>query len=209
MSGNPIEPRRIKVWDLFVRVFHWSLVAAFSIAWLSGDDALALHVWAGYAAGGLVLMRIVWGFVGPKYARFSDFVCGPAKALGYLLRLVAFRAERHIGHSPAAGLMILVLMAGVLVTVWTGLEVYAVKEKAGPLAAIPAIHLVIAPALADDDDEGEGGEGKGGIWGDLHEVAANLMLLLVALHIGGVILSSIAHRENLVRAMVTGTKRAK
>ena len=77
---------------------------------LTEDDLLVLHVWAGYAAGGLILLRIVWGFVGSRHARFSDFVCSPFLAWHYLLDLFRFRASRYIGHSPAGGMMVLILM---------------------------------------------------------------------------------------------------
>ena len=196
---------QVRVWDLFVRIFHWSLVAAFAVSYVTEDEAMALHVWAGYLVGGLVLARILWGFVGPQHARFTDFVCGPFTAWRYLADLLRFKAKRHIGHSPAGGMMVLMLMAGCLVTVWTGMQQYAAEEGKGPLAwNAPA---VVAPALADDDErdgrEHDGEEGEG-----LHEPLAHLTFLLVLLHIGGVILASVVHKENLTRAMVTGRKRA-
>jgi cytochrome b len=195
----------VKVWDRFVRIFHWSLVGAFAVSYVTEDEAMALHVWAGYLAGGLVLARILWGFIGPKHARFTDFICSPFTAWRYLADLLRFKAPRHIGHSPAGGMMVLFLVAGCLVTVWTGMQQYAAEEGKGPLAwDKPA---VVAPALADedeheghDDDDEEEGE-------DLHEPLAHLTFLLVLFHIGGVILASIVHKENLTRAMVTGLKR--
>ena len=198
----------VKVWDLFVRIFHWSLVAAFAVSYVTEDEAMALHVWAGYLVGGLVLARILWGFVGPRHARFTDFVCGPFAAWRYLADLLRFKAKRHIGHSPAGGMMVLMLMAGCLVTVWTGMQQYAAEEGKGPLAWDKP--SVVAVALADDDEregrehdgDGEEGEGEG-----LHEPLAHLTFLLVLLHIGGVVLASVVHKENLTRAMVTGLKR--
>jgi len=196
----------VYVWDPLVRLFHWSLVLAFLIAYVTEDETMALHVWAGYAAGGLILLRIVWGLVGPKHARFGDFVCGPLKAINYLTDLIAFRARRYIGHSPAGGVMVLMLMAGVLVTVWSGLELYAAEKGKGPLAAAPAV--VATAALADENDGERRGRRGETVWGDVHETLANLTFLAVLLHIGGVVLASIAHRENLVRSLVTGRKRA-
>lgn len=194
------QPILETVWDPFVRIFHWTLVAAFAVAYITEDEALALHVWSGYLVGGLLLARIVWGFVGPQHARFADFVSGPIRAWRYLIDLILLRARRHVGHSPAGGIMVLMLMVGCLATVWTGLELYAAEDGKGPLAhATP----VIAQALA----AGEISLGGGEFWEEVHEVLANLTFLLVLLHIGGVVLASILHRENLIGAMFTGRKR--
>lgn len=213
--------RMVRVWDPFVRVFHWTLAAAFVVAWLTEDDAELLHVWAGYTAGGLIVLRLVWGVVGPRHARFASFLYPPAAVLGYLRDLLAFRAKRYLGHSPAGGAMVLALILGIAATVWTGLELYAAKENAGPLAALRAGAIVAeepgtAPAApvilvsrdeGGEDDHDRRGRG-GGVWEALHEGLANLMMILVLLHIAGVALASIVHRENLARSMITGLKRA-
>jgi len=211
------ETTRVRVWDLFVRVFHWTVAVAFFVAYFTEDDLLTVHVWAGYTIGVLVVMRILWGFVGPKHARFSDFVCGPIKAWRYLIDLITFRARRYVGHSPAGGVMVLLLLAGLLATVWTGLELHAIENNAGPLAVVSTespTAAIVAPiplAFASEDEredaEGENGE-KDEFWEELHEVLANLTLFLVILHVGGVVLASLVHRENLVRSMITGDKKA-
>lgn len=205
---------RVRVWDLFVRVFHWTVAVAFFVAYFTEDDLLTVHVWAGYTIGVLVVMRILWGFVGPKHARFSDFVCGPFKAWKYVIDLITFRARRYAGHSPAGGVMVLLLLAGLLATVWTGLELHAVENNAGPLAAVSTEGRAIAvvapiPLAFASEDEREADESEDGneFWEELHEVAANLTLFLVILHVAGVVLASLVHRENLVRSMVTGFKK--
>lgn len=211
------ETTRVRVWDLFVRVFHWTVVVAFFVAYFTEDNLLTVHVWAGYTIGVLVVMRILWGFVGPKHARFSDFICGPLKAWNYFIGLITFRAKRYVGHSPAGGIMVLLLLAGLLATVWTGLELHAVENNAGPLAAVSTespTAAIVAPiplAFASEDErdavEGENGE-KEEFWEELHELLANLTLFLVILHVAGVVLASLVHRENLVRSMITGDKKA-
>jgi cytochrome b len=198
------EERLVRVWDPFVRLAHWSIAVGFFVAYFTEDEIL-LHVWAGYVIGVLVVLRVLWGFVGPKQARFVDFVYRPSKVLGYLVDLVRFRAKRYLGHSPAGGAMVLALLAGLAATVWSGMELYAVEEQAGPLAAVAAAPLQVASS----DEDGERGEGRNnGLWEDVHEVLANLTLVLVLLHIAGVVLASVVHRENLARAMLTGLKRA-
>jgi len=204
----------IKVWDPLVRIFHWSLVAAFTIAYLSEDDWQDTHVLAGYTVAGLVAFRIVWGFIGPQHARFTDFVFSPSRVIGYLKDMVAFRAKRYIGHNPAGGVMVIALLLSLAATTLTGMKLYAVEENAGPFAQIQIENISpISTAVADDDGDeyGEGREGKGEgddeVWEELHEFFANFTLLLVFLHIAGVMFSSLEHGENLPRAMVTGKKR--
>lgn len=209
---------QVRVWDLFVRLFHWTVTVAFFITYFTEDDLLTLHVWAGYVIGALVVLRVLWGFFGPKHARFSDFIYPPAAVWRYALDLVRFRGRRYLGHSPAGGAMVLALLAGLAATVWTGLELYAVEENAGPLAYVSAPGASGAradnpPLLRVSSDEDDAKEARGEredaeeFWEELHEVLANVMMALVILHIGGVALASVVHRENLPRAMVTGLKR--
>ena len=202
---------QIKVWDPLLRIFHWSLVAAFTMAYVTEDEWQNLHFWAGYIVAGLIAFRLAWGFVGPQHARFSDFLFTPATIITYLKEMVSLRAKRYVGHNPAGGAMVLALLLSLAATTLSGMQLYAVEENAGPFAQIELNSLSpIASAMADEDDEHEqGGEGheEGGVWEEIHEFFANVTLLLVVLHIAGVVVSSLAHNENLPRAMVTGKKR--
>jgi len=208
-SGNWVY-----VWDPFVRAFHWILVVGFAVAYFTGEEILGVHVWAGYAVGVLIVNRLVWGFVGPIRARFSDFVSGPVTTLRYLQDLLLFRAKRHIGHSPAGGAMIILLLLFISATVASGLVIYGAEKNAGPLAGLfpsSAAQPTIQSNVESDDEilgkENRSGNGVARVAKETHELFANLSLLLIVLHIGAVIFSSIAHRENLVRAMFTGFKR--
>lgn len=186
-----IADNSIKVWDPVVRIGHWSLVAAFFTAYLTGDQYLTPHVWAGYVIGIVVCFRLIWGFVGTAHARFSDFVRSPSEIFQYLADLVHHRSRPHIGHNPAGGAIIVALLVLLIGTVTSGVVLYGMEEGAGPLAA-----WVIGIAHQEE------------VWEEVHEVLANLTLLLVGLHVAGMLFSSVAYGENLIRSMITGRKRA-
>jgi cytochrome b len=176
-AGGATPPAAIKVWDPFVRIFHWSLVALFATAYVTGDEIEQVHFAAGYAIAGLLALRILWGFVGPAHARFSSFVRSPRDVLVYLRDVALIRAPRYLGHNPAGGLMIIALMATLIGTCLTGV-------------------MMTTDAF----------------WGakwveEVHQALANVTLGLIALHVIGVLVASFEHRENLVKAMVTGMKR--
>jgi len=211
----------VRVWDPFIRIFHWSLVAGFAIAYLSGDEEGVLHAYSGYVVGILIALRLLWGFVGSKYARFSQFLYSPGEVIQYLKGLRSGKPEHYLGHNPAGSWMIFALIASIVVTTVTGLQVYGIEGQ-GPLAesqsggtaitaAIAADTSFIRDASADSDDD-DADEERGidqeeeEEWEEIHEFFANLTLLLVIIHIGGVIVASRIHGENLARAMVTGNK---
>lgn len=183
-----------KVWDPLVRIFHWSLVATFAIAYLSGegeDEWLSLHSIAGYTIMGLILVRLIWGVIGTPYARFSSFIYRPSAVVAYLKQLLLLRPPRYLGHNPAGSVMIIALLVSLVLTSVSGLVIYGAEENAGPLAGM----------LAGTS------ESQAHALGEVHEFFANLTLFLVVFHVVGVVVSSVLHHENLVRAMVTGYKR--
>lgn len=166
-----------RVWDPFVRFFHWGLVTSFGLAWVTAHSFEAIHHAAGYVAAALIGARMIWGVIGTPYARFSQFVRHPAAVLRYLRAMLQGREARYIGHNPAGGAMVMLListMAATAITGWmtTTDTYYGVKWVE-----------------------------------DLHELSAHAVLILAAIHIGGVFLASFRHRENLVVAMITGRKR--
>jgi cytochrome b len=195
----------ITVWDPLVRLFHWTLVIAFTLAYFSQEgpfeDLLErmdenwvqnVHVWAGYTIAGLLLFRLVWGFAGPRHARFGDFVRGPRETLRYVWDVLTLRAPRYLGHNPAGGAMAVILLLSLTITVVAGLMLYGADKGLGPLAGL----LLDSSEAAIHSIE------------EVHEFFANLTLLLVVGHLVGVIWESLLHRENLAHAMITGRKRA-
>lgn len=205
------ETRLVRVWDPLIRIGHWVLVVAFATAYLTEGEPQWLHSFAGYAIAVTVALRILWGLVGPRRARFSDFLTGPGRVFAYLRDLLTGGAERHLGHSPAGGAMTLALLFALAVTALSGMATLAVEEGQGPLAGI--VTSASLPAWAEEDEDhdeyGEHGEGGGAeAFEEIHEVAANVTLLLIVLHVAGVAWASRAHGENLVRAMIDGRKRS-
>lgn len=186
------DTRQVMVWDPLVRVFHWALVGAFATAYLSAEEWESVHVAAGYTVFGLLLFRLVWGLIGTRHARFSDFVQRPSQVMSYLKETLVRRERRYLGHNPAGGAMIVLMLASLLITTLSGIACYGVDEHAGPLAgAMVGVSEFWAEALEE-----------------VHEFFANFTVLLVFVHVAGVIVASLLHRENLARAMVTGYKRA-
>ncbi|MGB7481849.1 MAG: cytochrome b/b6 domain-containing protein [Burkholderiaceae bacterium] len=172
------EAKTVRVWDPLVRIFHWSLVATFFGAYLLGDDGGQLHQALGYGVLGLVAFRLLWGVVGSRHARFASFVPSYRQLTGYLKDLVAGREAHYLGHNPAGAVMIVALLLALIGTGTTG-------------------WLMTTDAFWGSE-----------VLEEVHEALANGTLLLVGLHVAGVIFSSLRQRENLVRAMFTGKKRA-
>ena len=172
------KPMTVPVWDRFVRIFHWSVVCGCAANLLLLEGGRLPHELVGYAIATLLAARMAWGFLGTPHARFADFIPGPARLGHYLAALLRGREPRMLGHNPAAAVMILALM-GVL----SGLAI------TGWMTTLDAF------------------------WGaewleDLHEALADILRLLVLIHVAGAILASIRHRENLILSMLTGRKRA-
>jgi cytochrome b len=175
-AGRVARPATVKVWDPFIRIFHWSLIMLFALAWVT-VDLQALHQPAGYAILGLVLLRMAWGFIGSRHARFSDFVRSPTATLTYARDLVAGRAPRVLGHNPLAALMILSLLTMLV--------------AAGASGWMMTLDIYRSAKWLKE----------------LHESLASVTLVLVGIHVLAVAVMSAVHGENLVRAMISGRKR--
>ena len=171
--------KQILVWDIPTRVFHWLLVASFAGAFLTAESERYrdVHVVLGYTLLGLIAFRLLWGFAGSRYARFSSFLFKPAEIAAYVVALAKRKPVHYAGHNPAGSVAVFALLALGIASGLTGVVVF-------------------------QDVGGDALE-------ELHEVVSYAMLAIVALHIAGVLVSSLLHRENLVRAMITGHKPAR
>ncbi len=178
----------VNVWDPLIRVFHWSLVFFFFLAFITEDDWLNIHVQSGYAIALLVGFRLFWGVVGTRHARFLTFVKSPAVVFSYLKHMMTLKVPHYLGHNPVAAVMVISLIFSIALVSFTGMVIIASGGE-GPLA-------------------GTFFSGWRGDWmEEVHEFFANVTLLLVFAHVSGVLISSLLERENLVKAMITGRKK--
>ena len=190
MSSQDSQSSTVKAWDPLVRVFHWSLVFFFLLAFITEDDWLNLHVQAGYAVTFLIGFRLLWGLVGTRNARFMSFVKSPRVVLTYLKGMLSLKAPHYLGHNPLGAAMVIALLLGIVLVSITGMAIIA-PEGNGPLAG------TFFSTLSGDWME------------DVHEFFANFTLLMVLIHVSGVVVSSFLEGENLVKAMVTGRKKSR
>jgi len=168
--------KRILVWDVPTRVFHWLLVLSFTGAFLTAESERTrdIHVLLGYIMLGLLAFRLLWGFIGTRYARFGSFLFRPGEIVAYLKSLVERKPAHYVGHNPAGSMAIWLLL---ILGVASGVSGVMVYEEVG-----------------------------GDVLEEIHDVVSYAMLAVVAVHVFGVLLSSLLHRENLVLSMITGLK---
>ncbi|MGO4838580.1 cytochrome b/b6 domain-containing protein, partial [Rhizobiaceae sp. 2RAB30] len=128
-------------------VFHWSLVLTFTLAWVTGDEIKSVHELAGYVIVGLLAIRIIWGFVGTTHARFTDFVYWPSAVIGYLRDTLRLKAKRYLGHNPAGGAMVLMLMATLVIICATGVTMAETNWGNGLVKDIHEMAATVALVL--------------------------------------------------------------
>ncbi len=188
MAANDIPEDTIKVWDPLIRIFHWSLVLSFVIAYITEDDWLSLHLFTGYTDTVLIALRLIWGVVGPRYARFTQFIKLPSEVLSYIRKILIFKPPHYLGHNPAAAAMIVSLLLCIILLCFSGMVIIAADGQ-GPLAN--TFFAAVNPEWMEE----------------IHEFFANLTLLLVILHVAGVLFSSLLEGQNLAKAMISGRKK--
>jgi cytochrome b len=183
--------QRTLIWDLPTRLFHWTLASSFALAWLTseGDQWRSIHVFAGYLMLGLVVFRLLWGFMGSHFSRFASFWYTPKEAFDYLQQVASGHAPRHIGHNPTGSLAIYILLAMAVMIGLTGIMTLGGDEQQGVAAGWFSFAQIRTLKK-------------------LHELGAIAMLLVVIGHLTGVVVESVLHKENLARSMLTGFKQA-
>ena len=184
-----VEPvTKARIWDIPVRAFHWLFAGCFVTAWVTLDDRyLDIHVFAGYLMGGLLLFRLLWGFIGGHFVRFRTFTFGWAEVRSHLTSIWHRHPLRYVGHNPAGSWAIFLMLGLCLLIVVTGILALGGEEQQGPVAGL----LNYA---------------QGNLAHEIHGWLSWLMLGIVAIHVLGVFAESLLLRENLVAAMLTGFK---
>lgn len=181
-----LEDRRVRVWDVPTRLFHWLLLALVVAGWLTGEgegETAMWHRYIGETIAGLIVFRIVWGFVGGEHARFADFAAGPSLIGRHIGDLFSGQPKRHLGHNPLGGFAVFLLLLSTALVVVTGLF-SASDEMAGPFASVFGTDL-----------------------SEAHELAFRLLQALVLIHVLGVVVETLLAKDALVPAMVIGYKR--
>jgi len=171
--------QRMLVWDIPTRVFHWLLVASFAGAFLTAESERYrdIHVLLGYTLLGLIAVRVLWGFIGTRYAQFRSFLFNPREIADYVRSLLKARPQHYVGHNPAGSIAVFALLGLGIATGVTGVLIY--QDIGGDLLE------------------------------EWHDLASYAMLAVVVVHIAGVLISSVMHKENLVRSIITGFKSAR
>ncbi len=211
MDSTPSTPRR---WDPVVKLTHWGVVAAVIGNAIFTEEGSGWHIWVGYGLAALLALRLLWGLIGPKEARFSAFPPSPARALNHIGEIGRGEVTQHRSHNPLGALMVYAIWATLLVVCGTGIAM------SGPPPADPGAvrgehgEQTIASKAHEHEDGDEDGQEQGdgeqgeedeeGALGEVHEIAVNLLYILIALHLAGVVFETRRSGPQIVRAMVPG-----
>lgn len=202
----------IKVWDLFIRYFHWTLVIAFLVSYLT-EGEYNLHFYSGLYIALLLGLRLIWGFIATRYARFSDFVRPPTEVIAYSRSFLSGKNDsnkKYLGHNPLGGLMVVSLLVSLSLTCFSGVMLYTAEGD----SLFSFVEQPILQERSESDDyqsvnESEESESDAEeFWEELHELFVNVTLFLVIIHIAGVIVTGRLHKQDLIKAMITGRKKA-
>ncbi|AMN51309.1 cytochrome B561 [Labrenzia sp. CP4] len=199
-----------ELWDPLVRISHWLIAVAVIANGLLNKAGGTIHIWIGWGVLALLALRFVWGFLGPAEARFSAFPPDPRAAVSHLIDLVRGSPRHYRSHNPAGAIMVYALWACLVVVTGTGLYMTGAKSPitiAEEKAAVAAGDWSVL--VKKDDDEGEEKSSLGEVAEEVHEIAANLMLVLALIHVAGVAVESRVMKRSLVRPMLVGRNREK
>ena len=205
-AREPVRPSR--KWDPVVKITHWSIVAAILANAVVTEDGSGPHIWVGYALAAILALRLLWGLIGPAEARFSAFPPSPRRTLDHLRAIGAGKQEAHRSHNPLGALMVYAIWTTLGVIIASGIAMAGPPSGAFPERG-PRLVEASQPQVAergdhDDDEEAHGAKGEEGVWEEVHEAAVNLLYILIALHIAGVIFETRRSGRGILLAMLPG-----
>ena len=203
METLPTKPRK---WDPLVRFTHWSIVAAIIINAIFTEEGSGAHVWVGYALAAVLILRLLWGFVGPHEARFSAFLPSPRRAIHHLRGIAAWRNTEHASHNPLGALMVYAIWATLGVIIASGIAMSGLPETDVSRLAAPQVQEGEREYAEEAGEREEGSEGENELFEEAHEIAVNLLYLLILLHIAGVAFETRRSGRQIVMAMLPGKK---
>jgi len=187
-------------WDPIVRITHWSIAFAVLANAVFTEEGGASHIWVGYGLAAILGLRLLWGLIGPAEARFTAFWPSPRKAIAHLREIRSGTVTKHTSHNPLGALMVYAIWACLLTIIATGIAIagpapWDGAEREGDNRRAAQV------ALIDDEGEEEGEEREEGPLGEIHETAANLLYLLILLHLAGVIFETRRSGKQVLMAM--------
>ncbi|MBB4121947.1 cytochrome b/b6 domain-containing protein [Martelella radicis] len=193
-------------WDPLVRISHWTIAAAVIINGLLSAPGSTVHVWVGWIAMSVLAIRLGWGLLGPREARFSAFPPDPKAAVSHLFSVIRGKPREYPSHNPAGAMMVYALWAMLAIVIATGLIMTDAKSPITIAEERAAVEQGDWSALVISGSESDSGGSlaQSDIVKGVHETAANLMLILALIHVAGVAVESHALRRNLVRPMIKG-----
>ena len=202
-AGHDARPRR---WDPVVKITHWSIVAAVLVNALVTEEGSGAQSWVGYALAAVLALRLLWGLIGPAEARFSAFVPSLRRALCHVRDIRAGRKEVHNSHNPLGALMAYAVWSMLGVIIASGIAMAGPPPTAGvgqagmPHAAVE--HVDTVRGHDDQDEEGEDRQDEDGLWSEVHEIAVNILYVLILLHIAGVAFETRRSGREILLAML-------
>lgn len=214
-----VAETKVRAWDPLVKLTHWGIALAVLVNGVLTEEGSGWHVWVGTGMAALLGVRLLWGFIGPREARFSAFPPSPRRAGDHVADIVAGRKLAHASHNGLGALMAYALWATLAVVAVTGFAMSGVPGTASARVEAPMGPVVtapLAPMAGEADEEGEDGEGdeggdaeggEGPEWiEELHEAGANLLFVLAALHMGGVLFETRRTGPLVIRRMTGGVR---
>lgn len=208
MTATTIDEQRPRRWDTVVRLTHWAIVAAVVTNAIFTEGGSRTHIWVGYALAAIFGLRLLWGLMGPPEARFSAFPPSPRRAFAHIREILAGEKHQYSSHNPLGALMVYAIWSCLAVMIATGIAMAGfpggLRADAGHQQA-REIRIERTGATVGDRKERDEKREEGPL-SEVHEITANLLYVLIALHLAGVLFETRRNGRQIVVAMLPGRR---